>query len=444
MHKPNSTAFDDLRAFLDKVPVIDTHEHYFFGMSAKPPQALSLLTSFSYTADDLCSVGKEASGLMTQIPLTDETQFGAFYDNFDPLYQKTRHTAYFGGALRGLTECWGITDITKESMQALEAQMPERDDAFFQSMLDKYIIKRFIVDSGNLEKMHRIVREGTLTEYASCTRQAFPLAIFHNFFYDGNKNPLYAAELLGRRLPTLDDYFSAFEEMLSAALKTGLICCLKDQSAYWRKIQYDTVPKAEAETAYLRLMDTGHLDFDEAILLSNWFMRAAMPVAEKYNLPVQRHTGHLAGLRGDISGANAVHLTSLINDFPNVHFDLFHGNWPYMGEYLFLAKNYPNVSLDLCWLHSIDCEYSIKLMRRAVMTVPHSKLSVFGGDCSRIELTVGFLCQARDNVAWALSDLVESQWLTLDDAKEIACDWFFNNPNRIFKLGFVPCDWKEV
>jgi hypothetical protein len=42
---------------------------------------------------------------------------------------------------------------------------------------------------------------------------------------------------------------------------------------------------------------------------------------------------------------------------------------------------------------------------------------------------------ARDNIAMALADLVEIDYLGLEDAKEIACDWLFNNPNRFFKLG---------
>lgn len=58
--------------------------------------------------------------------------------------------------------------------------------------------------------------------------------------------------------------------------------------------------------------------------------------------------------------------------------------------------------------------------------------------------TVGFLCQARDNVAYALSSLMECGWLSMEDAKEIACDWFYNNPNEIFKLGLEKCEWDRV
>jgi hypothetical protein len=42
---------------------------------------------------------------------------------------------------------------------------------------------------------------------------------------------------------------------------------------------------------------------------------------------------------------------------------------------------------------------------------------------------------ARDNIAIALSDLVDIDYLGLEDAKEIARGWLFNNPNTFFKLG---------
>jgi len=82
-----------------------------------------------------------------------------------------------------------------------------------------------------------------------------------------------------------------------------------------------------------------------------------MEMAEELDLPVQIHTGHMAGIRNEISKTNAVHFTSVLQLHQNVKFDLFHGNWPYMGEILFLAKNYPNVHIDLCWVNIIDPYY---------------------------------------------------------------------------------------
>lgn len=444
MNKPSSQAYAALRAYLDKVPVIDAHEHYFAATETGPMEAMALMVNPFYTCDDLRSVAPGAETALQSVPMNRETQFTSFYDVFEPIYKKCRHTAYLKGAARGVFECWGVDEISRESLMALQPRLDTRDNAFYESMMEKHRIKAKIVDLCDPERMLELIEKGKIEGFSDYCRFAFPLASFHNFYDDGTALPQLLSRFLNEPVRDFETYLRGFETLVKKALETGKLCCLKDAQAYRRLIKYDEANKKEAEAIFTRLIETGRIGQAESILLSNRFLRAVMRVAEKYNLPVQIHTGHLAGLRGDIARANAVHLTSLINDFPGVHFDLFHGNWPYMGEYLFLGKNYPNVSLDLCWAQAIDCEYAIELMRRAVMTMPHTKVVAYGGDCARIESTIGFLCQARDNVAFALSDLVENEWLSSDDAKEIACDWFFNNPNRIFNLGFAPCDWKEV
>ena len=120
-----------------------------------------------------------------------------------------------------------------------------------------------------------------------------------------------------------------------------------------------------------------------------------------------------------------------------VHFDLFHGNWPYLGDLLYLGKNYPNVALDLCWLHIIDPAYSIELLERAVQTLPHGKIHGFGGDYGdHPEYVAAHLKMAKMNIAAALANLVEGGWLDEAQALSLAKDWLFNNPNQFFKLGF--------
>jgi predicted TIM-barrel fold metal-dependent hydrolase len=156
-------------------------------------------------------------------------------------------------------------------------------------------------------------------------------------------------------------------------------------------------------------------------------------------MPVQIHTGHMAGVRNDIAKTNAVHFTSVLELHRDVRFDLFHGNWPYMGEWLYLGKNFPNVALDCCWLHIIDAIYAQNVLAESVTAVPHGKIHGFGGDYGdSVEFAAGHLSIARDNIAVALARLVDSGWLGMDEAKQIAADWLFNNPNRFFRLGFEP------
>ena len=158
--------------------------------------------------------------------------------------------------------------------------------------------------------------------------------------------------------------------------------------------------------------------------LDDWIFHELMRIARDLELPVQIHTGHMAGIRNDVTKTNAAHFRSVLELHQQVRFDLFHGNWPYAGDILSLTKNYPNVALDCCWLHIIDPRYARRLLADAVAAVPHSKIHGFGGDYGALEYACGHLVIAR--------------WIGMDEARQVAADWLFNNPNEFFKLGFEP------
>jgi hypothetical protein len=53
---------------------------------------------------------------------------------------------------------------------------------------------------------------------------------------------------------------------------------------------------------------------------------------------------------------------------------------------------------------------------------------------------VAHLRLARQVIASALADLVESGWLEEEEAVRLAADWLYNNPNRFYRLGLPPCE----
>lgn len=214
---------------------------------------------------------------------------------------------------------------------------------------------------------------------------------------------------------------------------------MKDQSAYSRIINFENVPRSEAEKLFNFIMEDPRrsLGWPQAKPLDDYLFHEFMRMAEELNLPVQMHTGHMAGIRNDIVKTNAINLTSVLELHQGVRFDLFHGNWPYMGELLYLTKNFPNVHIDLCWTHIIDPYYTYRLLCDSVTSIPHSKIHVFGADYGDIpEYAAAHLEIARDVVAAALTEMIERQWLSEKEAKQVAADWFFNNPNEFFNLGF--------
>jgi predicted TIM-barrel fold metal-dependent hydrolase len=213
---------------------------------------------------------------------------------------------------------------------------------------------------------------------------------------------------------------------------------IKDWSAYHREINFDLPPRSDAERLFNKVLidPRNQLSYPEAKPLDDYLFHQIIRFAQELNLPVQVHTGHMAGIRNRVDKANARNFISVLELYPNVRFDLFHGNWPYMEDILFIGKNYPNAAIDLCWVISIDPLYCIEFLKRSIMTIPHVKIHGFGGDHFLTpEMSVAQLILAREVIASALTDIVECGWLEEEVAIGIAGDWLYNNPNRFYNLG---------
>jgi len=177
------------------------------------------------------------------------------------------------------------------------------------------------------------------------------------------------------------------------------------------------------------------LSYPDVKPLDDYLFHQIIRFAQELNLPVQVHTGHMAGIRQRVDKANARNFIPVLELYPNVRFDLFHANWPYMEDILFIGKNYPNAVIDLCWAMSIDPLYCIELLKRSILTIPHVKIHGFGGDHFLTpEMSVAQLILGREVIASALTDIVECGWLEEEAALGIAGDWLYNNPNRFYNL----------
>lgn len=99
-----------------------------------------------------------------------------------------------------------------------------------------------------------------------------------------------------------------------------------------------------------------------------------LEVAERHNLPVLIHTGHiptgkLAGLTG-CTDSRAVE--PLLAAFPNINFVLAHIGWESWRTMLKLAKQYPKVYVETSWQPT-------SIIRRAVDTLGPERV-IFGSD----------------------------------------------------------------
>jgi hypothetical protein len=272
-------------------------------------------------------------------------------------------------------------------------------------------------------------------------RTFIPLPLFHVLsHHDTDAKDWVGVQRIGqwadRHITSLDEFLESVFIVLQRAKERGAIG-IKDQCAYNRTLHYDVTPKSDAERIFNRLMADPRTVFGwpDAKPLDDYLFHQYMRFARELDMPVQIHTGHMAGYYNRVDRANVQLFATVLELHQDVRFDLFHGNWPYDGDILFFNKNYPNVRLDLCWMYIIDPLKSEEMLKRAVVTAPHSKVHAFGGDFQdHPEYSVASLKIAREVMASALTDLVERGWINEEEARRIAADWLFNNPNEFFKL----------
>jgi len=428
--RSTARCFDELQAFVAGVPLIDCHDHS--GVCGPNfTDALHLVTGGFYFESDLLSASSdEEVAFMRDAARTLEER----WPTFERVWRRTCYTGYAQATRRMLQRYYGESALSLAALQRLQGRMTNLEDpAVFEKILDDAKIAVRLVDVWpNVWQ----VLDGTL-RLTPRARLVIGLPGYHRLCDAGgiqsNVSPL------GRTVTSLDEYVEACREIFTRFKAFGAVA-FKDQSAYTRTLAYGNPTHAEAETIFNALLADPRRTaaYPEGVKpLDDYLFHAFLRMARDLDLPVQIHTGHMAGIRNEIRKTNAVLLTSVLELHREVRFDLFHANWPYSGELLFLAKNYPNVSIDFCWANIIDPIYCQQLFKQAISSVPHGKIHGYGSDFggNGVEMAWAHAAMARENIAIALADLVEMEYFGLDDAKAVAQAWLFDNAQAFFRLG---------
>jgi len=448
MVKGLNGCYERILESVEQMPVIDCHEHQgVFSISSvykTPTEPIAFLLR-GYFVSDLMSAGISQSDL--QLLLDNNTSTENKWPVFKQYWLRTEHTAY-AREVKDIIRYYGEETVNLESLQRLSQKTHELDDKSTIKFLDSLNIKAMLVNTLlQPNEVKRFIR-GDI-KLPERYKLLIPLPIFHGA---GDVNaPLFGrgpwsfqgiqsiAGIIDKMVTSLDEFLEAVREIMNRLKELGAVG-IKDQSAYFRSLDFAPVTRAEAERLFNKCLSdpNNSLGWPEAKPLDDFLFHEYMRFARDLKLPVQIHTGHMAGIRNRVDKANATLFTQVLELHQEVNFDLFHGNWPYMGDFLFLGKNYPNAYLDLCWVNIIDPIYCVDLLERAVVTVPHKKINGFGGDYGFPEFILPHLSLARRNIARALSSIISDNWISESEAISIAADWLHNNPNELFQLGLKP------
>ena len=433
--KGKATCYEEIYTFCQTIPIVDCHDHSI-KLGPRYTDPIQVVIG-EYLLSDLASVTSEAEAqtlLNSEIPWEDR------WPLLEKAWKCSCHTGYAQITRRVLKKFYGETDISLAALRRMEDRLINlEDEAVFEGILED---AKIVVRLTNVWPDVKTVLDGSyrLTPRA---RLVIPLPDYHRVRSYADVQTLVAP--LGITVTTLDEYLEVCRKIFEGFKAFGAVA-FKDQSAYSRPIDYGNPPRSQAEAVFNWFMEDPQRSAaypDGLRDLDDYLFHAFLRMARDLNLPVQLHTGHLAGLFGDITKTNAARLSNVLRLHRDVRFDLFHANWPYSGELLFLCKSYSNVTLNFCWAHVIDPVYSQNLLRQALACIPHKKIHGYGSDFGGLGYPPGggyvdhawaHAEIARENIAIALSDMVAIEYLDLDEAKEVARAWLYGNANEFYQL----------
>jgi uncharacterized protein len=419
-----------LRAAIATSPVVDTHEH---------------LRPLEYVRHELRDgvVGLFRNTYLTRCLRTADGSPNGLGPSWEPLLvedtweavrvvtERVRFSNYYRWLMRALVELYELDgpDLTPASWEYLSAELPRRhaDGTWLASVLDRAGVVGIIWDP--------FWKAGTTdTPDPRCApsfRINSSVVAFHPDSSDFEGSNLIRD--WGRELDTDVTTLAGLEQLIDRVISRNVAAgsrSFKAAIAYDRTLAVDRVARADAERVFGR--NPGVVTAVERKTFGDYIIRFFLDRARELGLVFQVHTG-LARL----AGSNPLLLEPLLQDFPEVVFDLFHGGYPWIHDVAALAHNYPNVRLNLTWLPQLSTTLAAETLKEWLEVVPQVDRITWGGDCFTPEETYGSLLAAREAISRALADLVDNEYLRMDTAMDAVRSILATGGARIYGLDVV-------
>lgn len=198
----------------------------------------------------------------------------------------------------------------------------------------------------------------------------------------------------------LDQFDTAFWQSLragAAGIKLGL--------AYNRRIEFSDPPIDIVRSIF----DRGVLNAspDDQAIYQDFMVNRLCQLCVEADVPMQIHSGIQAHNRHTLEDTRPTLLTSIFQRYDALRVDLFHGGYPWVEHAGLMAKYFPNVYVNGCWLSHISPAAYRRALTSWIETVPMTKIFAWGGDHGIIEHSYGAAKLGRELVAEVLAGLVE-------------------------------------
>jgi len=413
---------------VNAIRLIDTHEHLMSEAEALagPADFSTLFTN--YQQSDLISSGSPSDKIYNVLKGKEKSVDGKWLAAKDG-WANMRTTAYGRSVLIAAIDLFGIDDLNDQTYIELSKRIRDsHKKGYYETILkEKSKIDACLIMEYNTSNPRDVEHEG------SCNfRRFFVYDRYVSFFGYDKMNSRFG---VGKKISSLKAYESFVDSIFEQDVKLG-IQGAKFGVAYYRTLKFEEVSREKAEAVFEKMKANPQqlFPFDEAKPLQDYTFFRLLSLCDKYKLPVQIHTGLQTGSGNEITNANPTGLAKAFFKFPRVKFCLLHAGYPYGGEMATLAKNFPNVYIDMAWSALISPAYTRRYLQEFIETVPNNKIMAYGGDSQTVEGAYGASVLARETVASTLIQMVKEAYLSESEAMDVAKKILRENALTIYNL----------
>jgi hypothetical protein len=346
------------------------------------------------------------------------------WERLSPYWENCQNTGFAKCIQIAVRDLFKIEDINGDTHELLTKKLNESKRAgwYDEVLKDKTKIDLCIVDVGAIDFEQPYFH---------------PSLRFDKFIHVKDRVALQRIEHENQRsIYNVKDLVETLKSTIEKYKKEGLIA-IKTGLAYERPLCFENESLAEAEALFNRLFThpNASLSWQDSTLFQDYMMHQLIRASIDFDLPIQIHTGFQSGNDCTIHNSDPTLLINLFRKYREARFDIFHASYPFQSELAILAKNFPNVYANLCWMPIISPWIAEQILHEWLEVVPVNKIFAFGGDFTIVEGVYGHAKMTRDIVTRVLTHKVEYNYFSMEKAMKYATMLFHDNAREFYKTG---------
>lgn len=416
---------------ISQFEIFDTHEHIMYEEERVNTDIDFFLFFTKYASTDLVNAGLDEKSI--EYLLDVKADFNKRWKIFYPAWENMKNTSYAKVVKIILRDLFDISEVNIENALHVSNILKENN----KPGIYDYIIKK----KCNIAKILNDVYDTDSIKIKETKENEIflPVLRLDRLF---ELNAISKLDEIQNRynvsIFSFKDFLTLIDKIFDSF--SGNIFAFKIGAAYSRPIYFENSSFYEAERDFNKVLSLNNHDhhkdgipLQQIKAFQDFVYHYCIEKSYDLGIPVQIHTGLLEGNYNNLNNSNPLLITNLLLKYKKINFDVFHMGYPYFHEIIAMAKMYPNMFVDMCWVSEISNKLYEESLDYIIDLIPSNKIMGFGGDYFFAEGIYGAQKMARMIISKVLAKRVERGDFTHKEAVDYSKKILFENPNKLYQ-----------